>query len=733
MVQTPPKSLAAQMTAAAAGLFVVLLAISVAFGWWAVVRIDERQIARQTRSVHTGFSEILDSIPVNQDSSAIWDDAVLHARAADQEWLAENLVEWLGEYYHYDRVYLLGPDGTVVRASASGAASPAAVYDQERPVIDPLVSKLRSAMADASAGLSESTKAVTGMGELDVVSLPDGTPAIVSVRPILPSSDRVTQAPGTEFLLVSVVNINKNVLGRIAEKFDLRDLSFSEQSLVAAGQASTPVLSKSGRIIGFFTFVPDRPAWEFVASVGPAALLGLLVALGCVGVLLTRLRRTSTQLEASEANAKFLAFHDPLTGIPNRALFEDRLEPAILGTRQPGGLVALHYIDLDRFKHVNDTLGHPAGDTLIREVSARLASVVRASDTLARLGGDEFAVVQVGVENVVDVEVLCERMIAILSLPYDLDGHEARVTASVGVVLASDPHATSVDLMRRADIALYQAKANGRGRFMLFAGDMDEAIAERRQLEQDLRRALNGGSGLTLVYQPIHHAVTNQLLGAEALVRWDHPTRGPLLPEHFIDLAEERGLIDMLGAFVLRTACQFAARTQIPWVAVNVSPLQFRDEHFAERVLATIEHYGLPPSRLEIEITEGLLLQNSPTVRNTLARLRAAGIRIALDDFGTGYSSISYLRRYGVDKLKIDKSFVEQLGQGSDIDSIVLSITHLARAMRMEVTAEGVETETQRQLLIDMKCDQLQGYLLAMPVPAEQLIASLPAARRRAA
>jgi EAL domain-containing protein (putative c-di-GMP-specific phosphodiesterase class I) len=270
--------------------------------------------------------------------------------------------------------------------------------------------------------------------------------------------------------------------------------------------------------------------------------------------------------------------------------------------------------------------------------------------------------------------------------------------------------------MHQADLALYEAKNAGKGRYQAYDGKLNAAVRERRELEMELRQALSGTPGLTLVYQPIFSASDGTIAGAEALVRWEHPKRGPLSPVTFIGLAEERGLIDELGLWVLRQACTYAASSSVPWVAVNASPIQFRDEKFADRVFEILDATGLQARRLEIEITEGLLLQNSQLTRSTLMRLRARGIRVALDDFGTGYSSISYLRSHGIDKLKIDQSYTAQLGQDHEIDSIVRSIIDLGRAMHMAVTAEGVETEAQRVILNDIGCDQLQGYLLSRPV-----------------
>jgi EAL domain-containing protein (putative c-di-GMP-specific phosphodiesterase class I) len=293
--------------------------------------------------------------------------------------------------------------------------------------------------------------------------------------------------------------------------------------------------------------------------------------------------------------------------------------------------------------------------------------------------------------------------------------------------VVSESSGDAEDMLRETDVALYEAKTSGRGRYQLFAGELDLAVQERRAIELDLRAALNGGSGLELVYQPIYSRDGKTIQGAEALVRWNNPRLGRLSPATFIPLAEERGLIDALGFWVLRQACNFAAGSSVPWVAVNVSPLQFRNERFAEQVFRVLEETGLEPRRLEIEITEGLLLQNSPAVQATLNHLRAAGVRVALDDFGTGYSSISYLRTHGVDKLKIDQSFVAKLGKDSEIDNIVRCIIGLASAMRMKVTAEGVETEDQAQTLRAMGCDQLQGFLLARPMTPEHINAALEA------
>ncbi len=721
LVPRTETSLSRQISTVTIALALALVTALGCFGWWAASRIDDRSIARETREIHRGLADVAADIPMEQDSSAIWDEAVLNLRINNEAWLAENLAEWMSEFYGHHRIYLLGPRDELVRAVAEGVKVGTEFYAADRIAIEPLARDLRVQMEAASGGYSDSTAAVTGLGVSDVVALPSGAAAIVSIRPIVPSTDAVAQRPGTEYLHVSLRLIDTALISEIAENYEISDLRFETTLERDLDRVSSPVLNGKGRILGFFSWLPDEPAYQLLQETAP--VVGLVVAVGGLILLflIKRLRRTSSMLEHSQAEASYLAFHDSLTGIPNRALFEDRLQQALANMRRTGAKIALHYLDIDRFKHVNDTLGHPAGDELIRQSAARLTSLVEEGDTVARLGGDEFAIVQFSVLDSSEAISLSNKIIRAFEEPFEIFGQELRVSASMGVVVSADADASREELARQADIALYEAKDSGRGRYQLFAGELGEAVQERRALETDLRHALRADLGLELVYQPIYQTRTGIPVGAEALIRWEHPTRGRLSPLSFIGLAEERGLIEPLGMWVLRHACAFAASSRIPWVAVNVSPVQFRDQRFADKVFAILAETGLAPRRLELEITEGLLLQNSPVVQSTLMRLRAKGIRVALDDFGTGYSSISYLRTHGIDKLKIDQSFTAQLGEDREIDSIVASIIDLGRAMHMSVTAEGVETAAQRTLLEDMGCNQLQGYLMSRPLTPERL------------
>ncbi len=724
-MKTRSSPLSRQITNLSIVFAVALMAAVGCFGWWAASRIDDRSMARQTRSVQTGLADIVKRIPVEQNSSAMWDDAVLNLRSGNAPWIEENLTVWMSEYFGHDQVFVLDPANKAIFAASNGAVADPGSYDAIRSAVTPLVTELRDAMAVASIDLTDSTPAITGLGVEDIIPLIDGKPAIVSLRPVMPGTDALQQAPGSEFVHISIRSIDQVVAREISAKYDIEGLGYSEVGVTDGDKIASPILSNDGRIVGFFSWVPDEPAYALIRDTAPALTGAVILAGLAATALLLRLKRTSAMLEHSRAEASYLAFHDALTGVPNRALFEDRLKQALAHVRRSGSMVALHYLDLDRFKHVNDTLGHPIGDELIKAAAQRLSACVTDVDTVARIGGDEFAIIQVGLGDAALALSLAQTVVEVIGAPFELSGHEIRVGASVGIVVTSDIASVGEELMRRADIALYSAKGDGRGRYHLFIDEMDENVRDRRVLEMDLRSALANEVGLGLVYQPIYDTRSRKIAGAEALVRWDHPTRGRLSPATFISLAEDRGLIDQLGMWVLTTACKFAASSGIPWVAVNVSPLQFRDKHYADRVFEVLERTGLPARRLELEITEGLLLQNSPQVQSTLIRLRASGIRIALDDFGTGYSSMSYLRAYGVDKLKIDQSFTAALGKNHEIQGIVRSIIELGRAMHMLVTAEGVETAEQQRILAAMGCDQLQGYLLSRPIPLDTMIETL--------
>lgn len=423
----------------------------------------------------------------------------------------------------------------------------------------------------------------------------------------------------------------------------------------------------------------------------------------------------------AEAQIARLAHYDPLTELPNRVLFQRHLGEALSRRRRKGDQLAVHFIDLDRFKSVNDTLGHPIGDELLRVAAERLRGCVRDGDTVARLGGDEFAVVQTGLSDLTGATRLAERVVEAMAAPFDLHGHHVVIGASVGVSVAPSDGDDADELLKKADMALYRAKADGRGAFHFFEPAMDEQLQARRALELDLRRALVAGE-FQLYYQPLYHLGDDRVTGCEALLRWNHPERGMVSPADFIPLAEEIGLIVQLGEWVLREACAEAAT----WpdhvrLAVNLSPAQFRDRALVRTVVSALATSGLPAERLELEITESVLLQDNAANMTMLHDLRALGVRISMDDFGTGYSSLSYLRSFPFDKIKIDQTFVRDILKDSDALAIIKAVLDLGASLGIVTTAEGVETVEQLNALRDQGCAEIQGYFISRPAPASDI------------
>jgi diguanylate cyclase (GGDEF)-like protein/PAS domain S-box-containing protein len=427
-----------------------------------------------------------------------------------------------------------------------------------------------------------------------------------------------------------------------------------------------------------------------------------------------------TKRKRAEERVTHLAHYDPLTDLPNRALFHQRL--ALELTRiSAGEQLAVLYIDIDEFKSVNDTLGHLIGDELLKSVAVSLSRCVQEADFVARLGGDEFAVVQAAVKDRQEVSDLVARIYRSIREPYECLGHRVTTDASIGIALAPQ-HGTDLDqLLKNADLAMYAAKAAGRRTSRFFEPEMDARVKARRILEMDLRQAIAEG-GFEVYYQPYVSLANNEITGCEALLRWRHPERGMIPPSEFIPVAEETGLISELGKLVLTTACLEAAT----WpghikLAVNVSPIQFKDDTFALKVVAALAASGLAASRLELEITEAVLIRDDDAALAILHQLRAIGVRIALDDFGTGYSSLSYLQRFPFDKIKIDRCFVSDIADSDASSSIVRAVVSIAAARNITTTAEGVETEEQRSLLRTFGCTEMQGFLFSPAKPAAEL------------
>ncbi|TPG55469.1 EAL domain-containing protein [Roseomonas nepalensis] len=428
-----------------------------------------------------------------------------------------------------------------------------------------------------------------------------------------------------------------------------------------------------------------------------------------------------TESRRAEARFAHLAMHDSLTGLPNRLSLRERLDRALAAQRRRGDPFAVFCLDLDHFKDVNDTLGHPVGDALLREVSSRILSCLREGDLVARLGGDEFAILQFGVGDRDEAVSLASRVIEAVCAPYLLEGHRVIIGTSAGIAVAPDDGLDADSLMKSADLALYKAKGEGRGTFRFFEAALGNQVRMQRAIELDLREAIGKGE-LEVYYQPQLELATNAIRGCEALLRWRHPRLGFVSPAQFIPVAEKIGLIARLGEWVLREACRAAADWPVSVrVAVNLSPAQFRTSDVVQVVGDVLAATGLPARRLELEITESVLLQDSPQVIAALHALRGMGVGISLDDFGTGYSSPSYLLRFPFDKVKIDKCFVSADGMDARAISVVRSISRLAAELGITTTAEGVETAEQMERMRDAHCTDIQGFLISPPRPLREL------------
>jgi diguanylate cyclase (GGDEF)-like protein/PAS domain S-box-containing protein len=418
------------------------------------------------------------------------------------------------------------------------------------------------------------------------------------------------------------------------------------------------------------------------------------------------------------------AQHDFLTGLPNRMLLNDRVNQAISSAPRHSKKIAVLFLDLDGFKHINDSLGHPIGDKLLQSVAKRLVSCVRSSDTVSRQGGDEFVVLLSEMEQQEDAAISAIRILRAVSEAHSIDQHDLHLTTSIGVSVYPDDGLDAETLVKNADTAMYQAKENGKQSYQFFKPNMNVRAVERQSIEESLRRALERKE-FSLHYQPKIKLSTGEITGAEALVRWTHPTRGPVSPANFIPVAEDCGLILPIGHWVLREACKQArawldAGLPLGTVAVNISSMEFRDDRFLESVFATLSETGLDPKSLELELTESVLMKRAEAAASVLKTLREKGVQIAVDDFGTGYSSLSYLRKFPIDALKIDQSFVRQITSAPDDTTIVTAVIGMGRSLKLRIVAEGVETRGELEFLRAHQCEEAQGYHFSRPVPPRQ-------------
>jgi diguanylate cyclase len=611
----------------------------------------------------------------------------------------------------FDDVFLVR-DGAAAVAAANGHEIDPALYQAFAPWIASQSQQMSAIVATPLRGTMTNGVVATTSGDSSSLAfvLSNDKGAFVIVTQDLPAADRSRPTRG---LIVGVRHLSDQYLLELSHAAHTSALKWSGKS--EAGDLPFDIaLPRVGGVPRQMIWAPMRPGDSFLANV--SIYMVILTALFAALVAL-HTRRVMFELSESEARARAIAGHDQLSGLPNRLLFTEILDHEIDHRRQRGGGCALFYTDLDRFKEINDSLGHDAGDAMIREVTRRIRTVLRPDDVIARLGGDEFALLVRGGDQALYVR-LAENILAEMVAPFQLLDNEIRGGLSIGIAMCPLHAIDRQELMRKSDLALYRAKNSGRNGYVIYDEYMDAGMLEAKKLEDELRRAL-AHNMLHVHYQPIMSGDGARIVGVEALARWQHPELGEIPPDRFVRLAEDRGLILQLGQFILRRAMADALRWPSLRVAVNVSPVQFRSSDFVSRVKRCLAETGFEPDRLEIELTEGVLVEDAEQAKAAMTELRAAGVRMSLDDFGSGYSSLVYLRQFPFDKIKIDRTFLRALEDTGESAIIVHSVVHLGRALGLTVTAEGVETKEQQRFLQAVGCHELQGFLFSGAQPAE--------------
>ena len=647
----------------------------------------------------------------------------------DRDWVHHLVGLPLNTFFDHDHVFVADSSDRLTYALQSDSSIDPDLFDPAKSELARVIDLLRSRALPSldeyhqEPAIDPKTKLGHPRG-VQRLQLFMNRPAIVAgVVAELPSLAGPISG-GNPPLLMTVKFLDGQLLSDIGVRFNLPRLHALGTDPVRVDEHVYVVTDSAGAAIAHFAWVPNQPGASIVGTVLPFMAIAFGGFAFLTALALRYIRRSAAKIAEGENRLRHLALHDPLSGLPNRTYFGDRLSAVIADAAKDGGIAAVLAIDLDHFKDINDTLGHHIGDGLIGVVAQRLVHAVRREDLVARLGGDEFAVITTEAADLETLERFSERLIAVLRAPYSISGHTLLIGASIGIAVVDRSNADAADIMRRADVALYRAKNEGRSRACIYDADMDADLRERKQLENDLRTAI-AEDRLSVAYQPIMNASGEKMAGVEALCRWKHPTRGDVPPADFIPIAERSELIIPLGEWVLRKACIEAK----PWtgltVAVNVSPLQFRRQDFVEVVERILTETELDPHRLELELTESTLLGNVDDAEKAMHRLKAHGVRFALDDFGTGYSSLLYLRSFPFDRIKIDRSFVRSIESAADAASIVHAIVSLGRGLGMKVTAEGVETAEQQLFLRAAGVHSMQGYRFGRPQPAGDISARL--------
>jgi diguanylate cyclase (GGDEF)-like protein len=719
---------------------VVLLAILGYTGWSA----NHAAVESERTLVENALNQSIARQLNDQKSVAWWDDSItnISRKRFDVGFIDANFGVFLTETVGQDEVYILDPDDRPVYDYMNSERGTGNAFIRRAGGLLPLVQEIRQERRTALRARPDAFGASQGNYKIllgaklarwkgHILAL-DGRPAVVTAITIVPNTD-LSILKGTPYLAISVTYIDDAFVKRIGRSLLLPDLTLSASRANFAGRLVEPFVSDDGTPCGYLSWTPRQPGQALLTIIMPLVAAAVFAAFLLSTLMFRRLQKASSDLAEREALARYEAKHDALSGLPNRHHFAATLTTNLARTDDdhPDARVVVAYIDLDRFKDINDTLGHHAGDALIRAVAHRLRAALQPSDVLARFGGDEFAVMR-SPATPADASDLARALVAAFDESLLVVGQYIKMTASIGVAESPDHGATTNTLMRHADIALYEAKAHGRDRAMFFSPAMASELEARREIEVDLREAIETNA-LRLQWQPIVSSATSRTRSVEALLRWRHPSKGELSPSVFVPIAEDAGLMPRLGAWIIEHALAHAARWPDIQISINLSPVQFRHVDLERELPAALARHGVEASQIILEVTEGVLLEASQRTRQVIESLRRMGFKLALDDFGTGYSSLGYLCNFGFDKIKIDRAFVKNIAQARRSKTIVQAVVAIGRGLGMDIVAEGVETESEAAMMGLFGCQELQGYYFSRPVDADEIDARLNAERAAAA
>lgn len=709
---------------------VVLIAVAITFGLltWSA-RISDQSAEKSQRQLLTGTLNLTRDQLSRQQASVLVKDPIYYITTGpvyDTAWLYHNVALWLKEQYGFSRTILLDQNGKYRFVDGPNVYEKWVTHsllNRLRPAIKVVQDRYLTSLKELPSGLfyfdpdyriNEHTLSETGLVSIN------GNIYLFSAAAITPDLMKLVSQRTTPAILVNFKQLNGELLSEIGGISALEGLVLDSIPALDPSGPSIDLKAPDGSTIGHIHWQAEQPGLEMQNRITPVLTVLALALVGLSIVVMAFIRQSTRHLASSRADAVRASLHDPLSGLPNRRKFKQLLVHTLNDPQVAERGAAVLYFDLDRFKDINDTLGHAAGDWVICAIAERLRRMLPENGIVARISGDEFAVLLPDCPDDAQAERMMSRLQDMMVQPVSFGPDEIHVSVSMGAALAPRDGLEASELLRKADIALYDAKSNGRNRWSFFEPSMQEHVRTKDEIARELRKAIDEDL-LDVAYQPQCDSRSDRIVAVEALARWNRPNTGPVPPASFIPVAEETGLINDLGLWILRRACRDAHRWPGVVISVNVSPTQFKHPRFVDKVIATLKEFDLDPERLEIEVTETVFAGRDTKTLQALRRLKDLGIKIALDDFGSGYSSLSYLRHFPFDTLKIDRDFISAMNDSPEARAIVRTIIRLGQALGMTIVAEGIEEKQQAEYLAANGCHRLQGYFISHPLPASAL------------